>query len=259
MKQFLTITTLALMAFIAYSSPIKSTSGARSVLLEFNEEDGISARSYIQDGLIAMWDGIENAGYGKRDTSLKYWLDLVGGKRFVPWSTSSFGWELDRPWAAARMECYDFPIVTDNGYSIDFTFDFNASPVSHSDRTCIFEWNTSGSIYYQVRFLSAREPKTTNTWGQDAKKNAFLRRNCVGIKHCTVVYTPGEGVVLYIGNDSCAFPEATIKNNTNTICTSWGSGENIFHSLMRIGIYSRALSIDEISYNSLIDKERFGL
>ena len=25
---------------------------------------GLSTRSYVQDGLVAMWDGIENAGWG---------------------------------------------------------------------------------------------------------------------------------------------------------------------------------------------------
>jgi hypothetical protein len=37
-----------------------------------------SAKSYIQDGLIAMWDGIENVGYGVHDENATVWKDLVG-------------------------------------------------------------------------------------------------------------------------------------------------------------------------------------
>lgn len=36
------------------------------------------AMQYIQDGLIAMWDGIENAGFGVHDANATVWKDLVG-------------------------------------------------------------------------------------------------------------------------------------------------------------------------------------
>lgn len=38
----------------------------------------ISARSYVNDGLIAMWDGIENAGWGVHDAAPTAWTDLIG-------------------------------------------------------------------------------------------------------------------------------------------------------------------------------------
>ena len=37
-----------------------------------------TAKSYVQDGLIAMWDGIENAGVGVHDASATTWKDLSG-------------------------------------------------------------------------------------------------------------------------------------------------------------------------------------
>ena len=39
---------------------------------------GLSARDYVQDGLIAMWDGIENAGWGTHNGSATTWTDLSG-------------------------------------------------------------------------------------------------------------------------------------------------------------------------------------
>ena len=38
-----------------------------------------TARSYVQDGLVAMWDGIENAGWGVHDNNATNWVDLVNG------------------------------------------------------------------------------------------------------------------------------------------------------------------------------------
>lgn len=37
-----------------------------------------TARDYVQDGLVAMWDGIENAGWGVHDPNATVWKDLVG-------------------------------------------------------------------------------------------------------------------------------------------------------------------------------------
>ena len=37
-----------------------------------------TTRDYVQDGLIAMWDGIENAGLGVHDPSATVWKDLSG-------------------------------------------------------------------------------------------------------------------------------------------------------------------------------------
>ena len=37
-----------------------------------------TARDYVQDGLIAMWDGIENAGWGVHDPNATTWKDLTG-------------------------------------------------------------------------------------------------------------------------------------------------------------------------------------
>ena len=39
----------------------------------------LSARSYIPEGLLNLWDGKENAGYGVHSDTLTAWTDLVGG------------------------------------------------------------------------------------------------------------------------------------------------------------------------------------
>ena len=39
---------------------------------------GIDTTSYIQDGLVAMYDGIDNAGRGVHDPNASAWVDLAG-------------------------------------------------------------------------------------------------------------------------------------------------------------------------------------
>jgi len=42
-----------------------------------------SAKDYVQDGLVAMWDGIENAGWGVHDANTTVWKDLIGQYDFT--------------------------------------------------------------------------------------------------------------------------------------------------------------------------------
>ena len=40
----------------------------------------ITARSYVQNGLVAMWDGIENVGWGLHDSNSTTWKNLIDSK-----------------------------------------------------------------------------------------------------------------------------------------------------------------------------------
>ena len=42
-----------------------------------------TAKDYMQNGLIAMWDGIENAGRGTHDPNATVWKDLIGQYDFT--------------------------------------------------------------------------------------------------------------------------------------------------------------------------------
>ena len=52
---------------------------ARQIAFGRGAAKGISAKDYVQDGLVAMWDGIENGGYKNSDTSSRTWLDVIHG------------------------------------------------------------------------------------------------------------------------------------------------------------------------------------
>lgn len=40
------------------------------------------AKRYVQNGLIAQWDGIENVGYGKHNSSSAKWKNLAGSSTY---------------------------------------------------------------------------------------------------------------------------------------------------------------------------------
>ena len=42
-----------------------------------------STSAYVQDGLVACWDGIGNAGAGVHADNVAVWKDVIGGYEFV--------------------------------------------------------------------------------------------------------------------------------------------------------------------------------
>ena len=70
-------------------------------------DEGKSTSDYVQDGLVAQWDGVENAGVGLHEDSPSAWVDIVGGLAItIPewvtvesngfYSTSSTATRIDR-------------------------------------------------------------------------------------------------------------------------------------------------------------------
>ena len=52
---------------------------AATAPLDAIADEGKSTSDYVQDGLVAQWDGVENAGVGLHEDSPSAWVDIVGG------------------------------------------------------------------------------------------------------------------------------------------------------------------------------------
>ncbi|MBQ3289666.1 MAG: hypothetical protein IJH50_09685 [Kiritimatiellae bacterium] len=51
---------------------------ARFMPSDYAEDDSVTSSSYVQDGLMAQWDGIDNQGTGTHDPTATTWKDLAG-------------------------------------------------------------------------------------------------------------------------------------------------------------------------------------
>ena len=72
-----TMTFLFALISLVSSAEIKRSSQAASSIGKNTFVEKINAHSYIQNGLIAQWDGIENVEYGHKNDA-KIWKDLIG-------------------------------------------------------------------------------------------------------------------------------------------------------------------------------------
>ena len=52
--------------------------GNANILQSSYNDNSASARDYVQDGLVVMYDGIENAGYCAHSFESSAWKDLAG-------------------------------------------------------------------------------------------------------------------------------------------------------------------------------------
>ena len=70
---------LLLLAFGSFGNPTRSNVGATHIAYgEHEEPQTYTASDYIQDDLIAMFDGIENVDVGVHNDDAIYWADLTG-------------------------------------------------------------------------------------------------------------------------------------------------------------------------------------
>ena len=226
--------------------------GARSGILS-----GGWKNPYVTDGLIAMWDGIENAGWGVHDTNATVWKDLVG----------------------------DMDFTIDNSKGVSF------SPTSlHMDkRNALGRAYTSKTVKFRTLEIVGKYQNGSRIIFINNKgkyESVVIQVNMSSVQFTnsdTKVIEGFSGIgsfnslsVIYSATSYQA--EYAYQNGMNMEMTSsyndWGlHGANSFSlGARRVGIandfggdfycvrmYSRALTADEIAANFVIDNARFNL
>ena len=209
-----------------------------------------TARDYIQDGLIAMWDGIE------RGDNPLVWSDITGN-----------GWDLTvtsgSEWLTDALSCSGyqrFGIASMPNRLIP------AASVEHVEITCFVTKRQNNPLIFYNGASRLKDAKniviTASTVGVETSENK---------RHTACKLTTGLFRIsatwekLYIDGERVT--------DTTFSSDSWLGGSESFALFGRscdsnyaaagrvycVRIYSRALSADEIRHNYEIDKERFNL
>ena len=208
-----------------------------------------TAKDYVQSGLVAMWDGIENAGWGTHNASATKWKDLVGNYDFnLNYSTTIY---------SNHIYCDGRQSAGDTGALIDVpavTIEIVAQYLSSSVNTAIFMTGGNNSSYY------------TEVFAISASNTSFIfSYHNVDWKD-TVVHSWSKN----LGNTDCYKDGVNIgtKGNATLDVSSargyigriGGTGNvGCQCRIYSIRLYSRALTAEEIAANYAIDKARFGL
>ncbi len=110
----------------------------------------VNSRSYVQGGLVAQYDGIDNAGFGSHNGSATTWVNLAGNTALDGAVNPNVVWASDG-WSVST-KCK--PVVVGNALSQTtgsgrFTIQFACKPQTGANggRQCFFsQYNASNSF-----------------------------------------------------------------------------------------------------------------
>lgn len=240
---------------------------------------------YVTDGLVAMWDGVWNAGPGVHDSTITDWVDLTGnGKSFhadAPiWSdnhcTCDGTFASCFHCATAAESQWFFDLLATGVYTIEFLFERREAHGNGTYFTCGFN-NTYTPGFY-TRYNGAT---TTNAgfylWLKGGNRGEIFLNgtNYLNAKLYDISCS-GDSCQLFLNGEGKKSNVILPLQTAINIDTSGGKG-NLFRyaffcrgdgysvadslggRLYRLAIYSKSLTTDEVDHNCATDKARFNL
>ena len=223
-----------------------------------------TAQDYVQSGLLAMWDGIENAGWGAHDANATVWKDLVGtmpdltvhdaefSDKALHRGTSKVGYMAENETAgyfwAGRYDEFTVEscaVLVSNSWLLPLAFAVNyggyeAIRIGYKARLDSTEYGVG------VRAKGINNLVYTPLWTDMVSGTVSIVDN-VGAYYNSVQMTL---------NPNLSFP---LGNITSGIALGNNSIYNVYGDIYCTRIYSRALTASEILQNYLIDKSRFNI
>ena len=218
-------------------------------------KSGYTAKDYVQDGLVAMWDGIENAGWGRHSNDAP--VDLINGVKLTAIGSPVI---TDTTFDTPKGACYyaDIKDFRDAVKAKRFTFE-SVMSCNRGPNNGIFSIGDRGIWIYGNRDYNV---STVNVLASNYTQaiNPYYLDD--GVFRISVVGDTAPKVI--IGTTEYSGHYGTITSISETRCYIGGlNGSDQFSpalkSFRNIRLYSRALTADEIAHNYAIDKVRFGL
>ena len=219
-----------------------------------------TARDYVQDGLIAMWDGIENAGWGTHDPNATTWKDLVGSydavREVADWQYNCAVFNGTASRVAKTGSLLGKPSNVTAEVVYDRTASWNGCIIGCTQSGGRSIWPTSQSVVdYWCRgyAYSLKVSNTTDQPGVRYTRTLAAGTGMMCYKDATQVgYTASGSAIQY--NNNCGFNIGADSNGS-----SYGVEHPLTGHIYCVRVYSRMLTPEEIQYNYNIDKRRFNL
>ena len=247
-----------------------------SLVAVFKVPAGLNAYSYIRKGLVANFDGIDNAGTGAHDSSATTWVDLTGNANDAT-KGSNASWNGTDGWTSSA-DGKPMIVPAGNGSATTiagttatkvFTAQFAVKPSRNNARQCFFgQWAEHG--------ISIEHNGGNST--MDGHLRAYYQYVKTGNDgddlFTQILVTSGEWASMSFLNDAAKqsvwkngqTSQTIVKALTGTltnICPSVIGGDNARTTMGFRGtynafrLYNRVLSEDEVKVNAAIDDRRF--
>ena len=246
-----------------------------------------TAHDYVQQGLVFMWDGIENAGWHRHTKDTEAFRDLVAGRAVKVGNYGDPTASSAAPWTVTSTGIRSNTTSTTQsvGVAIPYTSTIAAPWCIECVRT-IHSRDTANAWSSMLNYVPAA---STGSSSSAKAHSVWINRSSLSAK----IYYSGEGNIsggriglnffhygrhpgtgqdgtgtgpynaawfvhnqkaAYNGNWSSSYPVPSGVTH-RVFCT----GAGFDATLHNFRVYNRKLSKEEIAYNQSIDEERFGL
>lgn len=237
-----------------------------------------TAKSYIQDGLAAMYDGIENAGWGIHDANATSWVDLKGaydfdwtgitGSEGVSWG-EDYLYLLNGNKSNINLSTLDFPSSTNRTVEIVVKYEWKftdnwanvQSPIAvYPSALPIGRGGTGGlqegvTVSYQIGNIAYTAgvnngSNLSNVFASYSSKLSEQIAGSTGANKNGVFYRNGNQIKVRTNYQSNWTPQYNISLRRPPRANVW---------VKCVRIYNRDLTLEEIQHNYQIDAIRFNL
>lgn len=217
-----------------------------------------TAADYVQDGLVALFDGVENAGWGQHEANATTWKNLATGDADTFTATPQWldnALALDGTYNTSNLKCAPQILAALNAGAESVEVCVN--PVGYKDNggvigfgnnatRGVWAWTLERGDY--LKWWSIVQVNNTKV----AEKIGTFSRNTLSI-----IYGENTASVLFNAEQvsSVSVPRATISgdcligrimNYNRAIC-----------DLHSIRVYDRQLTAEEMAHNYRVDQIRF--
>ena len=243
---------------IAYPWRNDMTIANRSIM--FQQEEAGWKNPYVTDGLVAMWDGIWNAGPGKHDPNATVWKDLISGAYDMSvnigrWNDDNFYVEFSNS-TTMRTSCdtvIDLSSATletvgrDQFKMRDKQMGFHFSSTINKG----FQWFISRGDYYICQF--AMNGRAARLEFSDIDKVQTISGITNGTT-CSAAYVDG------VLRDAAYIEDWGGSSKLGLGRYGYSLGDRFPQGYWYcIRLYSRALTAEEVAANYAVDAKRFNL
>ena len=213
-----------------------------------------TARDYVQDGLVAIWDCVENSGWGDGDISETGWTELVSGKVTQTAGRGTFSATAFKMSAANKLELVSNNFRTLTARTVEVVFSDSYGSVGN--RVYVEDNNANAGFSLQSNTSNCRLTCNLGNTHQNEVPYSEIAR--AAPLFCHWALSQSNTSTLYVNGGE---RRKANKSFTPFTFTSIGLGlrTNIQADYCCVRVYSRALSADEIRHNYKVDKERFNL
>ena len=220
---------------------------------------GLSAKSYVQDGLVAMWDGIENAGWGQsHDIIANGWVDCVGRLTF-----NMSGFTIDGDGGIVVNQ----PVYCDWSGPLPDVDNVCVQMVARGKAPHVDSTADCGGYFCGVGMLIDRESSTYRSGRITTNLNPGGRNYAYTIDVAKFgVYNTWSAVLdgaikCFCNSDAVNVSQSSFYNNSAAIPHQvyFGASSSKPLFIRSFRIYSRALTAAEIAANYAVDVARFTL